>query len=68
MRNRQRYSKENTHADQKLNTADTAENAALEAARADGTDLLAAANKAIDRFLSGDSETFNTQARQRGGQ
>ena len=36
--------------------------------RREGHELLAAGDDAIDRALSGDSETFNTAVRQQGGQ
>ena len=40
----------------------------LEGLRREGHGLLAAGDDAIDRALSGDSETFNAAVRQQGGQ
>ena len=40
----------------------------LERLRREGDDLLAAGDDAIDRALSGDSQTFNAAVRQQGGQ
>ena len=40
----------------------------LEGLRREGDALLAAGDDAIDRALSGDSQTFNAAVRQQGGQ
>ena len=44
------------------------DSAKLKAARQQGEAFIAAADKAIDSVLSGDSVKFNQAARQRGGQ
>ncbi len=40
----------------------------LEGLRREGDELLAGGDDAIDRALSGDSQTFNAAVRQQGGQ
>ncbi len=40
----------------------------LEGLRREGDELLAGGDDAIDRALSGDSQTFNVAVRQQGGQ
>lgn len=47
---------------------DGAQGDGLESVRAEGDELLSAADEAIRRALSGDSERFLRQARQQGGQ
>ena len=46
----------------------TASPSRLEGLRREGDALLAAGDDAIDRALSGDSQTFNAAVRQQGGQ
>ena len=65
MRNRRREDHENTR---RIGSGNPPGGGSLESMRRAGEDLLSAADKAIQRALSGDSEAFLRANRQEGGQ
>ncbi len=68
MRNRRREDLENTRRIGSGNPPGGGSLESLESMRRAGEDLLSAADKAIQRALSGDSEAFLRANRQEGGQ